>query len=39
MLESAVAYYREHRTQALPVFSRQGAFVRGSHYVLSLIHI
>ncbi len=36
LLESAVAYYREHRTQALPVFSRQGAFVRGSHYVYVL---
>lgn len=36
LLESAVAYYREHKAQALPVFSRQGSFVRGNHYVYVL---
>ncbi|WP_373273758.1 cache domain-containing protein [Pseudomonas taiwanensis] len=36
LLESAVAYYREHKAQALPVFSRQGPFVRGNHYVYVL---
>ncbi len=33
LLARAVEYYQEHRAQALPVFSRQGPFVRGNHYV------
>jgi len=33
LLESAVAYYREHNGKALAVFSRQGPFVQGNHYV------
>ncbi|WP_235981440.1 cache domain-containing protein [Aquipseudomonas ullengensis] len=36
LLETAVTYYSEHKEKALPVFSRQGPFVRGNHYVYVL---
>jgi len=33
LLQDAVKYYRAHGESALPVFSRQGPFVRGPYYV------
>ncbi|MBA1204303.1 calcium channel protein [Pseudomonas capeferrum] len=36
LLKSAAAYYHEYKAQALPVFSRQGPFIRDDHYVYVL---